>query len=86
MTTDHEIEEALQRLKCTTTPAQDKRILADALATVAAKSETGTTKEARMHRPNQQAVPNPEFEGGPVLSLWTARVRQVMVMGDSPWP
>jgi hypothetical protein len=63
MTTDHEIEEALQRLKCTTTPAQDKRILADALATVVEKSETGTTNESPMHSPNRQAVPHPEFEG-----------------------
>jgi hypothetical protein len=63
MTTDHEIEEALQRLKWTTTPAQDKRILADALATLVAKSEPGTTKESPRHSPNQQAVLHPEFEG-----------------------
>ena len=93
MTTDHEIEEALQKLRFTTSPTQDKRILADALTTVVEKSETGTINEVSMHSPNRQAVPHPKSKGRTLLKrtrntrrlIASAVVTMVILIGVLLW-
>ena len=62
MTTDSHIEEALRRMRCTTTPAQDKRILGDALAMLIEESKTGATNETLKHHPDRRSTPQNQVD------------------------